>query len=91
MLGRTIAHLMEFNSFIHLLMKGFSSCAVRRMEGCIVAIGASAATDFSITVRTGEPSIQHYLLKTFAVSLLEIADKRIISFPIWETVFFKSF
>ena len=89
MLGRAVTHLMEFYAFIHLLVKGFAGRAVGGMKGCIVAIGTSASSYLSITIRAGEACIQHNFLKTLAVSLLEITDERIISFPVWESVFFK--
>lgn len=82
---------MKLYSLIHLLVKGFSRCAVRRMESRIIAIRATASADLPVAVRTGESGIKHNLLKTFAVSLLEIADKRIVSFPVRETIFFKFF
>jgi hypothetical protein len=60
------------------------------MKGSIIAIGTTSAPYFSISVGTSEPGIQHNLLETFAVLPLEIAYERIVSFPLGETICFKT-
>ena len=60
------------------------------MEGRIVAVCASAATDLAITVWACESGVQHNLLQALAVLPLEIADKGIVSFAVRESVFFEA-
>ena len=91
MLRRTIAHLMELDTLIKLLMKRFSSSAVRGMKGGIITIGTTSAPHFSISVRARKSGIQHNLLETFAIFSLEITYERIVSFPFGETIYFKTF
>ena len=52
---------------------------------------SDAPADFSVTIRTCESSVKDYLLQAFAILTLEVSYKRIISLPIWETIFFKTF
>jgi hypothetical protein len=72
-------------------MKGLASCAVGGMECRIVAISTASSADFPIAVRTCKSGIQHNFLQTLAILALEIPDKRIISLPVRETIFFKTF
>ena len=84
-----IAHLVELDTFIHLLMKTLACRAVRWVECSIVAICASAASHLPVSVRAGEASIEYDLLESFAVLPFKVSYERIISFPFWETIFFK--
>ena len=90
MLGRAIAHLVEFNTLVELLVEGFAGSAVGWVEGCVVTICTSSPSYFSVAVRTGESRIKNYLLQALTVLPLEISYKRIISLPIRETIFFKT-
>ena len=89
MLGRAIADLMEFDTFIHLLMKAFAGSAVGWVKCCVVAIGTSPTSHLSVAVGAGKSRIQHNLLQTLPIFPLEISHERIISFPIRETVLLK--
>ena len=87
MFGRTVTHLMKLYAFIHLLMQTFACCAVCGMEGCIVAVCTASTSYFAVTVRTGETSVDDYLLQPLAVLSLEISDKGIVSLPFRELIF----
>ena len=89
MLCRTVTNLVKFNAFIQLLMKTFACGAVGWMKCSIVTIGTSATSYLAVTVGTGKAGIEHYLLQAFSILTLEIADKRIVSFAFWETIFLK--
>lgn len=91
MLCCAIAHLMKLYTLIKLLMKGFSSSAVRWMKSSIITISTTPASYFSISIRARKPRIQHNLLETFAIFSLEITYERIVSFPLGETIYFKTF
>ena len=84
----TIADLVEFNTFVQLLMQALAGSAVRRVEGSIVTICASSPTDLTVAVRTSKAGIQNYLLKPLAIFPFEIPHKGIISFSVRESVFF---
>jgi hypothetical protein len=73
MLGRAISYLVESYTFVQLLVQTFACCAIRWMECCIVAIGASSAAHFTISVRASEAGVQHDLLQTLSVFSLEIS------------------
>ena len=49
-------------------------------------IGATAAAYLSVTVWAGETGIEHDFLKAFAVFLLEISYKGIISLVVWKII-----
>lgn len=89
MLRRTIAHLMEFNTLVQLLVETLAGSAVRRMESGIVTICAAATTYLAITVRTGKTGIEHYLLQALSVFPFEISDEGIVPFPIRESILMK--
>ena len=67
-----IPHLMEGDTLIKLLCNGFARSAVPRVEGCIVAIRASARSHRPVTVGAGESGIYHQLLQALPVFLAEI-------------------
>ena len=90
MLGRAIADLMEFDTFIHLLAEAFSGRAVRRVESGVVAVCTSSSADLAVTIGACEACVEDYLLKSLAVFPLEISDKGIVPLPVRETIFFKS-
>ena len=72
-------------------MQRLAGSAVGRVKCSIVAIGTATASDLAVTVGTGKSGIEDNLLETLAVFPLEIADERIVSFPVREAVFFESF
>ena len=80
---------MEFDTFIHLLMKALAGSAVGWVKCCVVAIGTSPTSHLSVAVGAGKSRIQHNLLQTLPIFPLEISHERIISFPIRETVLLK--
>ena len=86
MLCCTVADLVEFDTLVHLLMQAFACCTVGWMEGGIVTIGAAAPAHLSVTVGAGEAGIEHNFLKAFAVFLLEISYKGIISLVVWKII-----
>jgi len=75
MLGRTVSHLMEPDTLVHLLMEAFSGRAVRRMESRIVAVCTSSPAHLAVTVGACEARIEHDLLQTFSILALEISYK----------------
>ena len=86
MLCCTVADLVEFDTLVHLLMQAFACCAVGWMEGGIVTIGAATSAHLAVTIGAGEAGIEHNFLKAFAVFLLEISYKGIISLAVWEII-----
>lgn len=86
MLRSTVADLVEFDTLVHLLMQAFACCAVGWMEGGIVTIGAATATHLAVTIGAGESRVNHNFLKAFAVFLLEISYKGIISLVVWKII-----
>lgn len=89
MLSRTIAYLMEFDSFVHLLAEALACRAVRRMEGSVVTICAAAAADLSVAVRAGKAGIKHDLLEPLPISALEISYEGIVSLSVRKAIFLK--
>ena len=86
MLRSTVADLMEFNTLIHLLVEALACRAVSWMEGGVVAIGAATSAHLAVTVGAGEAGIEYNFLKAFAVFLLEISYKGIISLVVWKII-----
>ena len=86
MLCCTVADLVEFDTLVHLLVQAFACRAVSWMEGGIVTIGAATATHLAVTIGTGESRVNHNFLKAFAVFLLEISYKGIISLVVWKII-----
>lgn len=74
-----ISFPMELNSFRQLLRDRFVRGAVGRMESAVVAIGATAARERSVTVRAGEARIEDKLLEPASVGLPEISRERIVT------------
>jgi hypothetical protein len=82
---------MKLHSLVQLAVKAFPCGAVRWVKRRIITICTASSPDLSVTVRTSEASVKHYLLKTLTVFPLEISYKRIISFPVRKTISFKFF
>lgn len=78
--GRSLIALpVEFHTFCQLLRNGFVRSAVGWMESVVVAIGAAAAGERAVPVRTGEARIQDKLLEPASVGLTEISRERIVA------------
>ena len=60
------------------------------MERCVIAVGAPSPSDLAVAVRTGKACVKHDLLQALAILTLEIADKRVISLAVRESVFFEA-
>ena len=60
------------------------------MKCCIIAIGTSASSNLAVSIRACKASVKHNLLQALAILTLEIADKRVISLAVRESVFFES-
>ena len=81
---------MKLYALIHLLTEILTWNAIGRMKCCIVTIRTPTTTDRTITVGTCKTGIYDYFLQAFSISALEIADKRVISLAVRESVFFES-
>ena len=89
MLCRAVAYLVKLYAFVHLLVETLSCSAVGWVECSVVAVCAASAADFSVAVRACESCVQDNLLQALSIFTFEISYKRIISFPVWESVIFK--
>jgi hypothetical protein len=57
------------------------------MKSCIVTVCTTAAANLTVTIRAGEAGIEDYFLEALTVTTLEIADERIIAFPVRKPIF----
>ena len=78
---------MKSYSFVKLLMKTFAGSAIRRMKSRIITVRATATAYLTVTIRAGEAGIEDYFLEALTVTTLEIADERIIAFPVRKPIF----
>ena len=90
MLGGALTDLMKLNTLVQLLMKALFGSTIRWMKSGVITICASSPSYAAIPIRTCKACVQDNFLQAFAIFSLEISDKRVVSFPHREIVFFES-
>lgn len=84
MINLGITAMMELYSLVNLLEKRLARDAVAWMEGCVVAIGASAISHGAIPIGTCETGVYHQFLQTLAINALVASRCRVVSFAFRE-------